>query len=204
MHIIPLRINLGMWLVYILITVAGCQGNQSQGYDEDVHEAATPGSPEEQYYNIIFNEAEDKVFRNVMLDMDQDTVKSIEADFDLALSEEEAGYLQYEQDLLVDTVRGSDYVELKYIFDDADRLDIITVNYYIQDSSMTNSLFDHLYHEFSEDYGDFYIDSDGYTVWESSYYRSDSTNVAYDIAIRKFIQLNDPGITIELMRFGSM
>ena len=93
---------------------------------------------------------------------------------------------------------------LKYIFDNEDRLWIITVNYYIADSSRTNELFDLLNKNFSDQYGDYYIDSDGYTVWESSYLREDSSEVVYDLGIRKLIKFQDPGIQIELMRFGTL
>jgi len=69
---------------------------------------------------------------------------------------------------------------------------------------VTNDLFRHLNTGFNDRYGDYYIDSDGYTVWESSYKRDDTLDVVFDIGIRKLVKLNDPGITIEMMRFGSM
>jgi len=169
-------------------------GNDIEGMAENITQI---------YFETVFLPDKDKIFRDVSLDLPIGEVKDIESNYNLSLTENKDDYLQYETDLLVDTAKGVDYVEVKYIFDDADRLDIVTVNYYIQDSSVTNSLFDYINTSFSGQYGDYYIDSDGYTVWESSYRRADTVEVTYDIGIRKFIKINDPGITIELMRFGS-
>jgi hypothetical protein len=156
------------------------------------------------YYEKIFLPDKGKTFRDISLDLSVSAVRDVEARYDLDLTDESPDYLQYEMDLKVDTVNGVDYVEVKYIFDQQDRLDIVTVNYYIQDSLVVNRLFDHLNTSFIEKYGDYYLDSDGYTVWEDSYTREDEQEVTYDIGIRKFIKLNDPGITIEMMRFGTL
>lgn len=157
-----------------------------------------------QYYQRIFLPEEDDIFRKVGFDQTIESVKAAEANGNLTLSEESEDFLQYEEDLFVDTAQGIDYAMLKYIFDSEDRLWIITVNYYIQDSTKTNDLFDLLNEQFTEEYDDYYIDSDGYTVWESEYKRPDSTVVAYDLGIRKLLKFEDPGIQIELMRFGSL
>lgn len=180
-----------------------------RGGNDKAHEATTEGAGTEfpealDYYNRVFLPEHSRVFRRVELDMEPQTVRSLEDAGNLRLAGESPRHLQYEADLRTDSLRGSDYVDVKYVFDDQDRLDIVTVNYYIQDTALINGLFDHLHRVFGNLYGDFYIDSDGYTVWESTYKRPDSTEVVFDIGMRKLVKLNDPGITIEVMRFGSL
>ncbi len=175
------------------------------GADGDIEDTSSvTHTTSEKYLSSVFISENDKVFRNVNLDMALNLVKEAEDVSELNLTSETKNYLHFEQDLNIDTLKGVDYVEVKYIFDDQDRLDIITVNYYIQDSLVNNDVFNHLNESFNEKYGDYYIDSDGYTVWESSYQRADTLDVVYDIGIRKLVKLNDPGITIEMMRFGAM
>lgn len=195
------------WTALPLLLLLTCCKPSSQKEDRssgDPDSALTADAVAVGYYRDIFMPEKEKVFRDVSMDLSADQVKSIESGYTLSLTDESDEHLQYEMDLRVDTVSGVDYVEVKYIFDQQDRLDIVTVNYYIRDSLMINQLFDHLNSSFIERYGDYYIDSDGYTVWESTYQRSDTVEITYDIGIRKFTKLNDPGITIELMRFGSL
>jgi hypothetical protein len=156
------------------------------------------------YYNqLLSSKSSDGIFRNVHFDQPIAAVKESESSANLTLTDEEKDFLQYELDLLVDTSVGNDYAMLKYLFDQEDRLYVVTLNYYIQDTSKTNALFDVLSQKFTDKYEDYYIDSDGYTVWESEYKRPDSSIVIYDIAIRKLIMFEEPGITVEYMRFGA-
>ena len=204
---IALKHILQIPLLFIILFSLSCsngkdnQGSQRENEDTDL---ITPTSKSEVYFTKIFKPKKNKVFRNIVFDFPLDSIMNIEKRKELILTDQKESYLQYEFDLSLDTIKGIDYVMVKYIFDDADRLDIITVNYYIQDSLSTHNFYDHLNHSLADQYGDYYIDSDGYTVWESSYKRSDSVDVAYDIAIRKFIKFQDPGVTIEFMRFGEM
>ncbi|MEZ5023805.1 MAG: hypothetical protein R2728_11200 [Chitinophagales bacterium] len=96
------------------------------------------------YYDNVFLPNLDDIFRAVNFDDEIETVKNTEAGYDLELTDESDGYLQYEKDIFIDTAKGIDYVTLKYIFDSYDRLWVITLNYIIQDSSKTTELFDHL------------------------------------------------------------
>lgn len=156
------------------------------------------------YYNKIMLANSEAVFRNVNFDELIADVKTKESEGNLVLADEADGYLQYEKDIFVDTANGVDYMTLKYVFDSYDRLWIISVNYIIQDSVKTNQLFDHFHEKFSERYGDYYRDREGFDFWEGAYNRNDSTEVMYDIGLRKFIKFNDPGLQIEYMRFGKI
>ena len=189
----------------LVTTLISCNTNNSNSASNDDDTIAIDSSNLSfQYYNKIFLDQSEDIFRNVNFDEDIATVKAAEENSNLTLAESTPDYLQFEKDLYTDTSKGIDYAMLKYIFDNEDRLWIITVNYYIADSSRTNELFDLLNKNFSDQYGDYYIDSDGYTVWESSYLREDSSEVVYDLGIRKLIKFQDPGIQIELMRFGTL
>jgi len=188
-----------------ILSCADSNRPSDNGADTDVEDTnSVTHTTSERYLSSVFMPESDKIFRNVNLDMALSLVKEAEDVSGLNLTSETENYLHFEQDLNIDTLKGVDYVEVKYIFDDLDRLDIITVNYYIQDSLVNNDVFNHLNESFNEKYGDYYIDSDGYTVWESSYQRADTLDVVFDIGIRKLVKLNDPGITIEMMRFGAM
>ena len=193
-------------LCVMLFITASCSNSTDKGNNTDTSSQADTSdrSLSQNYFSEVFLPEKKMAFREVSLDMDLKSVKIKETDNGFNLSGETDNYLHYEKDLNIDTTKGFDYVEVKYIFDDLDRLDIITINYYIQDSLITDDLFNHLNTSLSNRYGDYYIDSDGYTVWESSYKRSDTIDVVFDIGIRKLVKLNDPGITIEMMRFGAL
>ena len=193
-------------LCVMLFITASCSNSTDKGNNTDTSSQADTSdrSLSQNYFSEVFLPEKKMAFREVSLDMDLKSVKIKETDNGFNLSGETDNYLHYEKDLNIDTTKGVDYVEVKYIFDDLDRLDIITINYYIQDSLITDDLFNHLNTSLSNRYGDYYIDSDGYTVWESSYKRSDTIDVVFDIGIRKLVKLNDPGITIEMMRFGAL
>ncbi len=200
--------HLAYTLLFSLLVLGIACKNDSKGKSENKqhgpHELHDSTGQAEAYYLKIFQPYKKKVFRDIVFDYPIDSVLNIEKHNDLKLTDQKSNYLQYEYDLSIDTVKGIDYVMVKYIFDDADRLDIITVNYYIQDSLGTHNFYDQLNHSLQTEYGDYYIDSDGYTVWESAYKRKDSIDVAYDIAIRKLVKFEEPGVTIEFMRFGEM
>ena len=188
-----------LFAILCLLLVFACKNDNSNSKKNNSNQTTQTDTTDMvyQYYNKIFKPESGSIFRDVAFDQSISTVKDTEANSNLKLSEEEEDYLQYEEDLYVDTAKGIDYAMLKYIFDNEDRLWIITVNYYIQDSSKTNDLFDLLSEEFTEKFDDYYLDSDGYTVWESEYKRPDSTTVVYDLGIRKLIKFEDPGIQIE-------
>ncbi len=187
------------------MTILSCKSNKKNisGNADDLEMSDSLKQVYHYYSQIFDSTASDGIFRNIGFDQSIATVKENELADNLTLSEEEKDYLQYEVDLHVDTTLGIDYAMLKYLFDQEDRLYVITLNYYIQDTSKTNALFDILTQKFTEKYEDYYIDTDGYTVWESEYMRPDSSSVIYDIAIRKLIMFEEPGITIEYMRFGA-
>lgn len=191
-------------VMLLLLAVSCRKGGDNSGAGEAGDGAVTAHSEAMDYYNRVFLPEHSRIFRRVDLDMEPDAVRGMEDGGNLRLTGESPRHLQYEADLRTDSVRGSDYVDVKYVFDDQDRLDIVTVNYYIQDTALIHGLFDHLNQVFDSLYGDYYIDSDGYTVWESTYKRPDSTEVVFDIGMRKLVKLNDPGITIEVMRFGAL
>lgn len=196
----------GILAILIVLFISACKNNTSTPADNENNQTEIIDSSDlaMQYFQRIFLPNEEGIFRNTFFDQSIDSVKVIEASSKLSLAESSDDYLQYEEDLFVDTANGIDYATVKYIFDSEDRLWIVTINYYVQDSSRTNDLFDILNEEFTAKYNDYYIDSDGYTVWESSYKRPDSTEVVYDLGIRKLIKFEDPGIQIELMRFGTL
>jgi hypothetical protein len=156
-----------------------------------------------EYYEAIFTPGANGIFRSVSFDQPLATVKEAENKSGLTPLDEATDFLKYEKNLNADTSLGADYAALNYLFDSENRLSEININYYIQDTSRTNALFDLLSAKFSDLHKEFYIDSDGKTVWESAYKRPDDSNVVYHIAIRKLIKFEEPGVVIELMRFGS-
>ncbi|MEZ5004248.1 MAG: hypothetical protein R2730_14555 [Chitinophagales bacterium] len=194
--------------IYILlfsICIYACRPNSNKvDSNEELSSSESNSAFIKSYYDEVFLPELDDIFRAVNFDDQIDVVKSAEANYDLDLTDESDGYLQYEKDIFVDTAKGIDYIMVKYIFDSYDRLWVVTLNYIIQDSIKTTELFDHLNTTFNDKYGDYYFDRDGFTVWESSYKRSDSVEVVYDLGVRKLLKFDDPGIQIELMRFGQL
>lgn len=197
--------KLTIYIFLVSICLYSCKSDSSKANannDQSTTEASSDFITS--YYENIFLPNLDDIFRAVNFDDEIETVKKTEASYDLELTDESDGYLQYEKDIFIDTAKGIDYVTLKYIFDSYDRLWVVTLNYIIQDSAKTTELFDHLNTTFNDKYGDYYFDRDGFTVWESSYKRSDSVEVVYDLGVRKLLKFDDPGIQIELMRFGQL
>ncbi len=198
--------RLAIYLFVLSFCLNSCQSSASKESAKAEEETAIAENNQfiKQYFSSVFLPESSSIFRFVNFDDPIEEVKATEANQDLQLADESEGFLQFEKDLFVDTTKGIDYVMIKYIFDSYDRLWVITANYIIQDSVKTNELYDHLNNTFSEKYGDYYFDRDGFTVWEGSYKRNDSVDVVYDLGVRKLLKFADPGIQIELMRFGQL
>jgi hypothetical protein len=76
---------------------------------------------------------------------------------------------------------------------------VATINYYIEDSTYNILLFDVISTSYEKRHGHSYTDVDGYTVWTSD----KESNSGFDIAMKmkKLLNLNEPGITIEFTKF---
>ena len=200
--------HLSVYLLLLVTTffIQSCQfnTNKQSKSEEDLVVIEEQSRFIQQYFSDVFLPDLPDIFRSVNFDEEIEIVKEKEAKSTLQLADESDGYLQYEKDLFTDTIKGIDYIMIKYIFDSHDRLWVITANYIIQDSSKTAELYDHLNTTFNEKYGDYYFDRDGFTVWEGAYKRDDSTEVIYDLGVRKLLKFDDPGIQIEMMRFGKL
>ncbi len=151
------------------------------------------------YFTKIFDTDTTSVLRGFNFGQPQQAIKNAENER-LEFIQQSNDHLYYEFNLFDDTI-GTDYAELKYFFDSKGLLDIITVNYFINDSIIIEEFSEYLLNRFEEKYGHFYIDNDGYTVWENTYMDKDNINKKYDIAVKKLIKLNDPGLTIEYAKF---
>ena len=196
--------NTFYWIfIFGIATVLFSSCNSRNTNNENEHSADENAAAEKphEYYDKVFQPDTNYVFRNVNFLQSKKEVAQLEEDNGgLKLLDDAKSYLFYEVDLSSDTSRSIDYAEVKYFFDVNDALDIISVNYYIADSSDISAVNLSLNKSFTKRFGNSYIDSQNYMVWESSF-NKDGIATLYEVAMKKLIQINDPGITVEYLKY---
>lgn len=153
----------------------------------------------ENYFNAIFDrDSEDGVIRGFAFGVLQKDIEATENDLiDLIESNEQLSF--YEILLSNDTTKNIDYAEIKYFYNSENKLDIATINYYVEDSLVNMLLFENISKAYEKRFGHSYVDVDGYNVWTSE----NSSASGFDIALKmkQLLNLNEPGITLEYTKF---
>ena len=191
---------LPLFLILLLLSVACKSGNKpSEEYSDDM---TLPTDTTMAHFSSVFGSENDKVFRSVNFNMNKEEVKKIEAEQSesIKLVEDVKNMLFYEVDLTNDTSKAIDYAEIKYFFDVHDALDIISVNYYILDSLTIRNLSESIFQKMTRKYGDSYVDSEDYIVWESSF-ENEGKSTLFEVATKELTKQNDPGVTVEYLKY---
>ena len=187
------------------LTITSCNNQNSNGNKEELSEQEISDSlyffgQVKPLYDNLLNVDTTAVFRGLNFGQKAPQIRAKENGRSEFIHQA-VDHIQYEISMGQDTIEGNDFVEIKYFLDNKNELDIITANYYINDSTKIENFGNYLQTQFENKYGHFYVDSDGYTVWEVPFVDADSMEGKYDIAIKKLFKQNDSGLTIEYAKF---
>lgn len=182
-------------LVGLLILIS-CKFNSSNIVVEEPADLVL--SMANQYYDAVFLNFEKGQIRGFSFGQTQEEIEAVENErLELIESNEQLSF--YEIILSNDTSKHIDYAEIKYFYDSKKELDVATINYYIEDSTYNILLFDIISNAYEKKHGHSYTDVDGYTVWTSD--KMPNTNFDIAMKMKKLLNLNEPGITLEFTKF---
>jgi hypothetical protein len=92
------------------------------------------------------------------------------------------------------------FADVVYDFQPDGRMDMVTIDYYLQDPYLTKAIYHDLLQYYSKHYGaKYYTDADGYAIWETERKNADGSRHAMALYLKKMGRGDDSGITIQFV-----
>jgi len=158
--------------------------------------------PDNIYISSVFLDFNHQVFRHIGFNESRsDILKKEKGKLNLKDTLENALFYEYVFPKDATSYKSLDYAEISYFFKE-DKLDIITVTFYIAVEENMDTISAVLSKIYNEKYGKSYSDQEKYLVWDASYEKNRRTTIKYDIAIKKQkVPYEDTKLLIEFMRY---
>jgi len=158
--------------------------------------------PDNAYIAPVFLTFSEGHFRGILLGSSKAEVQKSEADR-LLLKEEQENHLFYELVFPRDSAgpKSLEYADIKYFFKGG-KLDIVTVEYYLNEEESLDTIADVLSKLYNEVHGRAYKDPGGYSVWDITWEAKKGQAIKYDIGIKKVkAPFADPYLSIEFLKY---
>lgn len=181
------KITLFLFIITGLLIFQACKNKSSVKYEL---ENASP------YFTPLVDLNDESVWRGINFNLSAAEVKKLEK---AKLYETTPDHLFYEFSYPEDSTTISEYANIQYFFDENGKLDIITSDIFMNDSTQESQLKNTFIQYFNQRFGSSETDSYNYEVWKGSY--EDKTlkkEIYYSVALKKL--KDEFGVTLEFLR----
>ncbi len=148
------------------------------------------------YFTNFFSEHEEGILKSISFNSQAGEIKKIEKS---KLYESSNDHLFYEFSYPKDSTPFEEYANIHYYFNEANTLDIITADIYLNDSIQEQQLKNNLIDYYTQQFGNPKTDDYGYTTWNASKKeKKTDKEYSYSVAIKKL--KDDYGINLEYLK----
>lgn len=136
------------------------------------------------------------LIRGIDFGMTKLQIKSLEE-----ACEEEAGDFRSKYSIACSIPEMSAFADVVYDFQPNGKMDMITIDYYLQDAYIAKAIFHDLMKYYTQQFGQkYYTDTDGYVIWETKRNTTDGTPQDLAVYLKKIGRGEDSGVSIQFVK----
>lgn len=115
--------------------------------------------------------------------------------------EEDAGDFRSRYSIACSIPEMAAFADVVYDFQPNGKMDMVTIDYYLNDSYIAKAIFHDLLKFYAKQFGDkYYTDADGYVTWETERRSTDGSHQNLAVYLKKIGRGEDSGVSIQFVK----